>query len=57
MHKVEVKCSSRKFLVLKVIVEMNALAKSNLCMRRIIRYNFSVFFTNEQNYISVVVLM
>ena len=57
MHKVEVKCSSRKFIVLKVIVEMNALAKSNLCMRRIIRYNFSVFFINEQNYISVVVLM
>lgn len=57
MHKVEVECSYRKFLVLKVIVEMNALAKSNLCIRRIIRYNFSVFFTNEQNYISVVVLM
>ena len=57
MHKVEVEFSYRKFLVLKVIVEMNALAKSNLCIRRIIRYNFSVFFTNEQNYISVVVLM
>ena len=44
MHKVEVKCSCRKFLVLKVIVEVDAIAKSNLCMRRVIRYNFSVFF-------------
>ena len=57
MHKVEVKCSYRKFLVLMVIVEVDAIAFSNLCMRRIIRYNFSVFFTNEQNYIFVVVLM
>jgi len=34
-----------------VIVEVDAIAKGILCMRRIIRYNFSVFFTNEQSYV------
>ena len=55
MHKVEVECSYRKFLVLMVIVEVDAIAWSNLCMRRMIRSNVSVFCTNEQNYVSVVV--